>query len=53
MENSPHRSTLDAEISSVNITDYLKKGKNRIAILLTVSAPSHGLLDLLKITGDF
>lgn len=53
VENSPHRSTLDAEISSVNITDYLKKGKNRIAILLTVSAPSHGLLDLLKITGDF
>lgn len=47
------RSKLDAEIKEVSIQDYLKEGKNLIAVRLIVNRRTDGILDLLKIVGDF
>ncbi|MCF7885019.1 MAG: hypothetical protein K9M80_00865 [Candidatus Marinimicrobia bacterium] len=47
------RSKLDAEINEVDIQNYLKKGKNLVAIQLIVNRRTDGILDLLKIVGDF
>jgi len=47
------RSSLDAEIKEIPVTQYLHTGQNIIALRLTVSKRTHGLLDLVKIVGDF
>lgn len=47
------RSALDAEIKEVDIHPYIKTGENIIAVKLSVQRRTDGLLDLLKITGDF
>ncbi len=47
------RSKLDAEIKDINIRDYIKKGKNVVVIKLIANRRTDGILDLLKITGDF
>lgn len=47
------RSWLDAEIRQVKIGNLLRRGCNTIAVKLTVTKKSDGMLDLLKITGDF
>jgi hypothetical protein len=49
----PFRSFLDAEIKEVPAADSFKKGRNTIAILLTVNKKSDGMVDLLKLTGTF
>jgi len=49
----PVRSFLDAQIKEVPINSYAVKGKNMIAVKLTVTKKSDGMLDLLKIIGDF
>ena len=40
-------------MKAVEITPHLRQGENLIALRLVVTNPTDGLLDLLKITGDF
>jgi hypothetical protein len=47
------RSKLDAEIKEVDIKEYVHKGRNTVAVKLTVNRRTDGILDLLKIIGDF
>jgi glycosyl hydrolase family 106( putative alpha-L-rhamnosidase) len=49
----PVRSQVDGQMKSVDITPYLRKGQNLIALRLVVMNATDGLLDLLKLTGDF
>lgn len=45
------RSYLDAEMREVDIS--LKEGRNAVAVRLVVTRPTDGMLDLLKVMGDF
>ncbi|MBN1893714.1 hypothetical protein JW906_04440 [bacterium] len=47
------RSSLDAEILEIDIQPCLKAGWNTAAVMLTAAKRTDGILDLLKITGDF
>lgn len=47
------RSKLDAEIKEVNIHSYVRPGRNVVAVKLVVTRRTDGILDLLKIVGDF
>jgi hypothetical protein len=47
------RSKLDAEIKEVGIQAYIHEGINHIAVRLDVQRRTDGILDLLKIIGDF
>jgi hypothetical protein len=47
------RSWLDAEITEVDIKPYLQEGTNVVAVELAVNKKTEGMLDLLKIVGDF
>lgn len=47
------RSKLDAEIKEVDIQPFVKKGNNLVAVKLVVTRRTDGMLDLLKIIGDF
>jgi hypothetical protein len=49
----PMRSRVDAQMKAVGITSHLQQGENLIALRLVVTKPTDGLLDLLKLTGDF
>lgn len=49
----PVRSQIDGQMQAVDITPYLRQGENLIALRLVVTNPTDGLLDLLKLTGDF
>ena len=50
---TPLRSQVDAQMKAVEITPHLRKGDNLIALRLMVTNTTDGLLDLLKLTGDF
>ena len=50
---TPVRSQVDGQMKAVDITPHLRKGENLIALRLLVTNPTDGLLDLLKLTGDF
>ena len=47
------RSKLDAEIKEVDIDEFLTIGNNQVAVRLVVNRRTDGMLDLLKIVGDF
>lgn len=47
------RSKLDAEIKEVNIQPFVKKGINTVAVRLVITRRTDGILDLLKIIGNF
>jgi hypothetical protein len=47
------RSEIDAEIKSIPIKKYLQIGENSIVIHLTVNKRTDGILDLLRLTGNF
>ncbi len=49
----PMRSAIDGQMQAVDITGLTRAGENVIALRLTVTGPTDGLLDLVKITGDF
>ncbi len=49
----PERSQVDAQMKAVDITKFLQKGENLIALRIVVTNATDGLLDLLKLTGDF
>lgn len=51
--DTPVRSFLDAEIKEVPILSYVHLGTNQVAVKLTVTKKSDGMVDLLKIIGDF
>ena len=51
--NEPVRSQVDGQMKAVDITPQLRLGENVIALRLAVTNPTDGLLDLLKLTGDF
>ncbi len=46
-------SSLDAEMREIPAREHLRVGSNRIAICLTVTKRTDGMLDLLKLIGDF
>ena len=50
---TPVRSYLDAEMKEVPLTPYFRVGTNTIAVKLTVTKKSDGMIDLLKIIGSF
>jgi hypothetical protein len=50
---APERSPFDAQMRTVEIGDLLEEGTNALILRLTVTKPTDGLLDLLKIIGDF
>ena len=47
------RSKIDAEIKEINIDKFLITGTNNIAVKLVVKRRTDGILDLLKIVGNF
>ncbi len=51
--NVPIRSKIDGQMKALDITPHLRNGENLIALRLVVTNPTDGLLDLLKLTGDF
>ncbi|HLE51177.1 MAG TPA: glycosyl hydrolase [Anaerolineales bacterium] len=51
--SAPVRSAFDSQMKAVDITLHLQRGDNLIALRLVVTKSTDGLLDLLKITGDF
>ncbi|HSL47054.1 MAG TPA: glycosyl hydrolase [Anaerolineales bacterium] len=53
VKSTPVRSQVDGQMKAVDITQHLRKGQNLIALRLVVTNPTDGLLDLLKLTGDF
>ncbi len=50
---TPVRSYLDAQMKEVPLAPYFHEGTNTIAVKLTVSKKSDGMIDLLKIIGSF
>jgi alpha-L-rhamnosidase len=53
VEASPERSPFDAQMRTVEIGGLLEEGTNVVMLTVTVAKPTDGLLDLLKIIGDF
>jgi hypothetical protein len=53
VDTAPVRSHFDSQINSVEITDQVRLGNNRIALCLTLTKATDGLLDPLKLAGDF
>jgi hypothetical protein len=51
--DEPVRSNIDGQMKAVDITSHVQRGENIIALRLVVTNPTGGLLDLLKLTGDF
>ncbi len=49
----PSRSFIDAEIKEVPIATHTRLGENTVAVKLTVTRKSDGMVDLLKIIGSF
>ncbi|HSL30989.1 MAG TPA: glycosyl hydrolase [Anaerolineales bacterium] len=51
--STPVRSQVDGQMKAVDITPHVRAGENLIALRLVVTNPTDGLLDLLKLTGEF
>lgn len=49
----PERSVFDSQMLVIDITKQARRGANVIALKLTLTNPTDGLLDLLKLAGDF
>ena len=49
----PVRSAFDSQMQAVAIAEYVQRGENIIALRLVVTSATDGLLDLLKLVGDF
>ena len=50
---APVRSAIDSQMQSLEITPLVRQGENVIAMRLTVTKATDGLLDLVKLMGDF
>ncbi|MCI0699173.1 hypothetical protein L0337_45125 [candidate division KSB1 bacterium] len=53
IKDKGRRSKLDAEIKEVDIQPYVQTGRNVVAVKIVVNRRTDGILDLLKIIGDF
>lgn len=53
IEDEGERSWLDAEIREVDLMPLLRQGRNTVVVRLVVRRRTDGMLDLLKIVGDF
>lgn len=51
--STPRRSAFDAQMQALEIADLVREGENLVAIGLTLTGNTDGLLDLLKLMGDF
>jgi hypothetical protein len=47
------RSTVDAQMKAVSIAGQVQEGPNVLSVRLVLTSATDGLLDLLKLTGDF
>ncbi|HEX3329779.1 MAG TPA: hypothetical protein VHS27_07640, partial [Gaiellales bacterium] len=52
-ETAPVASGLDAQIGAVDIAGLVQTGRNVLSVRLVLGAPTDGLLDLVKLVGDF
>jgi hypothetical protein len=50
---TPVRSAIDSQMQALEITPLVRQGKNVIAVRLTVTKATDGLLGLVKLMGDF
>jgi hypothetical protein len=50
---APARSFVDSQMQAVDISRHAQVGENTIALCLTVTSATDGLLDLIKLVGDF
>jgi hypothetical protein len=50
---SPVRSTIDSQMQALDITPHVRIGVNTVAVRLVLTKGTDGLLDLVKITGNF
>ncbi|MBW3633808.1 MAG: hypothetical protein KY456_12365 [Chloroflexi bacterium] len=50
---TPVRSAIDSQMQALEITPLVQQGENVIAVRLTVTKATDGLLDLVKLMGDF
>jgi hypothetical protein len=50
---APRRSDLDGQILALPVGEALRVGENVMAVGLTLSKPTDGILDLVKIVGPF
>jgi hypothetical protein len=50
---TPQRSAFDSQMKAVELTPYLQPGDNVIALRLVVTKATDGLLDLVKMMGNF
>jgi len=50
---APVRSAIDSQMQALEITPLVRQGENVIAVGLTVTKSTDGLLDLVKLMGDF
>ena len=50
---APQRSQVDSQMQAVDISPALRRGSNVITLRLTLTRATDGLLDLLKLVGDF
>jgi hypothetical protein len=53
VETEPVRSAIDSQMQAVDLTDLAQPGENLLAVRLVVTNATDGLLDLVKIMGDF
>ena len=53
VKSTPIRSEVDGQMKAVDIAPHLQQGENLIALRLVVTNPTEGLLDLLKLMGNF
>src|SRR5690606_19067863 len=49
----PRRSDFDAQMQAIDIAPYVRHGDNVIALRLCVNTATDGLLDNVKLMGDF
>ena len=53
IKDNGKRSSLDAEIKEVDIRSFVKEGENLVAVKLIAERRTDGILDLLKLVGNF
>jgi hypothetical protein len=52
-EAVPRESGLDAQITALDIAPLVEPGRNTVAVRLVLGGATDGLLDLVKLVGDF
>src|SRR5215213_472818 len=50
---APVRSAIDSQMQALEVTPWVHQGENVLALRLTVTKATDGLLDLVKLMGDF